>query len=774
MTVAEIKANIISWVKTGIPFNVKSSNVRALLTWITNRIDVQEPGRIKIIKKSGNLSIDQEIGDRVTGVIEDILVINAIYIGGDISLLSSYFIINQNGSSNPREHVYEDITALLADQANQTPGFNQEVTDASLDPDVDSGRAYYVYTGGTTETLSDYIRLSDAEAQTIVNSQSYRIFDVKQNAEVVDDATAPGQILVQKNGSDEVTNIVFDAVFTQYLLGYKTQLDAGKELYIKLFNKTQLKLFIVKINAFDFTDITEVYYSLSIETTIASTDLAVADTVEVFVDMDVEGSGVGAVDSVFGRTGIVTAQPGDYDLYEIDSGGFAPSNYTPVGGTDAGAQFLGVDNKLGSLDNDIANQQSEIDDKVPTVGDATIYDVKTFDESPIVPTPTTDLQAANRRFVLDNLGLNIENYRVLYSQSAFPTTAGFTTFGSATLAASGGELVVGTSVNAEFTHGITFNNYLTDLENIRIKVRFRIASALSPTTYGFGVGSKSTNPAGEYSYHHQFSMSSSGASGNGNTIRISNNATWTSKYAGLSQNNLLAYSTNDVIEMIAERRKEKISIITKNLTTGNVITATYKYDIATEVLPNISKVAFYMFGGTYNVQFFEISTKEVLSPEWCFIGDSKTQGLLLPKLEDGFFYKFLKDYPKSVNLSGGSERTPAVISRLAEIIALAPEKVVLNIGSNDKRDSVPVGTWSANYDSLVSSLQSAGIEVYHLLQFNETSLDFTDYNNHITSTYPKNRCIRTGTLTLHVDGIHPDAAANEIIYNAVLNFVKNS
>lgn len=467
-------------------------------------------------------------------------------------------------------------------------------------------------------------------------------------------------------------------------------------------------------------------------------------------------------------------QAGDYDLYDIEDGGFAPSNYTPVGGTDAGAQFLGVDNKLGSLDNDIANQQSEIDDKVPITGAATIYDVKTFDESPIVPTPQADLQAANRRFVLDNLGLNIENYRVLYSQSAFPTTAGFTTFGSATLAASGGELVVGTSVNAEFTHGITFNNYLTDLENIRIKVRFRIASALSPTTYGFGVGSKSTNPAGEYSYHHQFSMSSSGASGNGNTIRISNNATWTSKYAGLSQNNLLAYSTNDVIEMIAERRKEKISIITKNLTTGNVITATYKYDIATEVLPNISKVAFYMFGGTYNVQFFEISTKEVLSPEWCFIGDSKTQGLLLPKLEDGFFYKFLKDYPKSVNLSGGSERTPAVISRLAEIIALAPEKVVLNIGSNDKRDSVPVGTWSANYDSLVSSLQSAGIEVYHLLQFNETSLDFTDYNNHITSTYPKNRCIRTGTLTLHVDGIHPDAAANEIIYNAVLNFVKNS
>lgn len=90
MTLAEIKAKIIEWIKTGIPFNVKSSNVRALLTWIAIRIDIQEVGRLKVVKTTGNSSKDQEIGDRVSGVVEDTVITDAIYLGGDVNLLSSY------------------------------------------------------------------------------------------------------------------------------------------------------------------------------------------------------------------------------------------------------------------------------------------------------------------------------------------------------------------------------------------------------------------------------------------------------------------------------------------------------------------------------------------------------------------------------------------------------------------------------------------------------------------------------------------------------------
>lgn len=90
MTLAQLRANIIEWIKTGIPLNVKSSNMRTLLTWLAIRLDIQEPGRLHILKKSGNNLDELEVGDRVTGVVEDTFILNAIYIGGNPDLLSSY------------------------------------------------------------------------------------------------------------------------------------------------------------------------------------------------------------------------------------------------------------------------------------------------------------------------------------------------------------------------------------------------------------------------------------------------------------------------------------------------------------------------------------------------------------------------------------------------------------------------------------------------------------------------------------------------------------
>jgi len=99
MTIQEILTNIPLWVKTGIPSNVKSSNVRTLLTWITTRQNIIEAGRLLIYKADGNLSTDLEpqAGDRVTGVIEGVFVDKSIYVSGDTSLLASYALVNSSG-----------------------------------------------------------------------------------------------------------------------------------------------------------------------------------------------------------------------------------------------------------------------------------------------------------------------------------------------------------------------------------------------------------------------------------------------------------------------------------------------------------------------------------------------------------------------------------------------------------------------------------------------------------------------------------------------------
>jgi len=105
MTILEIKSKIVEWIKTGIPQNVKSSNMRTLLSKLAIRVDVQEVGRLKVLKATGNASESQEVGDKVTGIVQDTLIINAIYLGGNVNLLASYTI------NNPL--TLEDLSSLL-------------------------------------------------------------------------------------------------------------------------------------------------------------------------------------------------------------------------------------------------------------------------------------------------------------------------------------------------------------------------------------------------------------------------------------------------------------------------------------------------------------------------------------------------------------------------------------------------------------------------------------------------------------------------------------
>ena len=82
-------------------------------------------------------------------------------------------------ATNPVENEYANITALLADQGNQTATFFQYVVDASADPNVASGEAYYEKLSGSTATLADdYRLLSDTEVEIIRDSNSYRVFRI--------------------------------------------------------------------------------------------------------------------------------------------------------------------------------------------------------------------------------------------------------------------------------------------------------------------------------------------------------------------------------------------------------------------------------------------------------------------------------------------------------------------------------------------------------------------------------------------------------------------
>lgn len=68
------------------------------------------------------------------------------------------------------QNEYADIAAMLAGQGSQSNGAFQLVIDASADPTVASGYAYYEYLGTTVGDLTDYRKLSEEESMDFVES----------------------------------------------------------------------------------------------------------------------------------------------------------------------------------------------------------------------------------------------------------------------------------------------------------------------------------------------------------------------------------------------------------------------------------------------------------------------------------------------------------------------------------------------------------------------------------------------------------------------------
>ena len=72
-------------------------------------------------------------------------------------------VSSPGGSGSGLISVVPDISTLLLDTSNYDPGQVFEVTDASDDPTVDSGKAWYRYIG-TGSTLADFSKISEEEA----------------------------------------------------------------------------------------------------------------------------------------------------------------------------------------------------------------------------------------------------------------------------------------------------------------------------------------------------------------------------------------------------------------------------------------------------------------------------------------------------------------------------------------------------------------------------------------------------------------------------------
>lgn len=89
-------------------------------------------------------------------------------IGGQKINANFLYLLSILNNSSAVENSYDvppnnTIATMLADQGNQTTGNFQYVGDASADPSVTTGFAYYEYLGTTVGSLVDYRKLTEQE-----------------------------------------------------------------------------------------------------------------------------------------------------------------------------------------------------------------------------------------------------------------------------------------------------------------------------------------------------------------------------------------------------------------------------------------------------------------------------------------------------------------------------------------------------------------------------------------------------------------------------------
>ena len=240
-----------------------------------------------------------------------------------------------NEAIYPVENDYDNITELLSDQDNQTEGYFQFVEDATSDPNVISGEAYYEYEGGSTGTLADYRLLSDSEIETITSSNSYLTFKVQY----IQDNSGPltftsgGRISFEYNSSNNlITGVLFNKKFSITVQEYIDSFEDG-DLYIRMYN-TNTKLYeITLITGWEKRGIGDGWALAKVDEYLSINDFSTNDKVKLHIDIN-SGSGVGStsLESQINQLGhgfsigdaIYLAGPGNYQKglgSNVDSSG---------------------------------------------------------------------------------------------------------------------------------------------------------------------------------------------------------------------------------------------------------------------------------------------------------------------------------------------------------------------------------------------------------------------------------------------------------------------
>ncbi len=399
-------------------------------------------------------------------------------------------------------------------------------------------------------------------------------------------------------------------------------------------------------------------------------------------------------------------------------------------------------------------------------------DVNTFTQtlSGAVPAPTT-----LNNYVLRDDGTWVAQsgggatdtttqlYGSIYNENTWSTLGDFTNNGSTSSVVSNKIQFSGGA--GTFTQSLDLATY-TNLEKWKMTAKVLVGTK-NGTSYGFGMGVRSTNSYGLTNSLGRFDMSNGGSSG---TLILNTGTANTS----VGTSSAISFSVSDYILLTVERDVDSLIVSAFNYTTKTAVQrVAYQWTNASPFIHNTGRFAIFSLGGTFTVDSLSIESNEIKYAPLMVIGDSKTQLYYASTFANRYGFLLGKIYTPTVISAGGSDRTADVVNRLPEILALRPKNVTLAIGSNDIRSGVSSATYFANYANIVNTLHASGINVWHTDLFYETSISQATLRNHITATYSADSIIKVYDImektpsVLNADGVHPNDAGNQVIANAI-------
>ncbi len=404
-----------------------------------------------------------------------------------------------------------------------------------------------------------------------------------------------------------------------------------------------------------------------------------------------------------------------------------------------------------------------------------------------VPAPNT----VSGRFLGDNLQYNAITAVIptvglgtLFSQSTFPNTSNFTTSGTFTFGASGGELNFSGGTPFQISNVIGNNNTATQVANITayggtmlerysILMGFKVKASPGATTYGTGIGTFSTNNGGHslsncFAY---FNLSTSAGQGRVYIVAGQQNTT-----VAVSPDSIIV-NNGDSIVVTFERKLDKFYASARDVTTNSTtVLCDYQFDVTNSagvLAPNTGLFGIYHFGGTYSVDTIIVSSIERKFPNIMTFGDSKMRYAM--GWDVSVSAQINRWLTNTINCSGEGDATADMLLHVPEVIAIHPSTVLLEAGRNDLGYGVSTGVWQANIDTIVVRLQRAGITVWLLDAMYETFISQTSLVSFIQSTFPT-QYIGTfaagqgiGAAAVCSDQVHPTFLGAQIVATALID-----